>query len=129
MKSLIVATIKSVRLRIASSFIGSFILFRNFLSNATITETQEFDFSKALSDTETVEDTPSLSLQRTLEDSVNATDDIDANASLSDENNITFEKFPEEFIGISQSGLLVNQNYVDTHLYFTEDYVGNSRSL
>lgn len=129
MKSLLAAIVRSTRLRIASSFVGAFLIFRNFINTATTSETVERDFSKSLSDLGTATDAPSLSFQKSIADSMTATDDIDGDATLLDENNINFEKFRQETIAVAQSGLLVNQNFIDTNLYFAEDYVGESRSL
>ena len=95
------------------------------------TEAQAKDFAKVINET------------------FYATDDLDGEASADDEQNITFVKVRSEILAItdsvsilfnqgrvftdssltSDSGSLRSQGYVNTNGYFSEDYVGASRTF
>ena len=86
---------------------------------------------------------------KTINETFYVTDDLDGEASADDEQNITFVKVRSEILSItdsvsilfnqgrafsdssaiSDSGSLRSQGYVNTNDYFSEDYVGESRTF
>jgi hypothetical protein len=123
---------------------------RDFTDILNITDPLQIVFSKDFLDTTQVSDTAFVEMFFSvgLTDGLNVTDDINGAAvdddqvvtlfkvsteqvNLSDELYVTllFERTPLDQISISNSGTILNQNYINGPDYFLEDYVGVSRTI
>jgi hypothetical protein len=83
---------------------------------------------------------------RDFTDSVNVTDDVNGaavdddqvaeffkitgdQANVSDTAENVFNKQPQDSLNLSNSGTILNQDYINGPDYFLEDYVGVSRTI
>lgn len=109
---------------------------------ASFVDTLSFNTSKPLSDTFSVSESEVYSFSKALSDTFYVTDDIDGNASVEDDQNMSFTKkrtdlaFALDNLLVksiakpvsdttiaSESGIVRGQSYCDLS-YFLEDYVG-----
>lgn len=110
---------------------------------------QAWQYNRAHSETFSISDAFASvrAFQRSLSDAINATDDIDGEASLLDEQVMQFIKSRNDFVGTTDltaigvvkartdalftadAGSVLSQGYTDNMTYFSEDYVGAYRTF
>jgi len=123
--------------------------FRKSLADSGIvTDDQVMAFVKGVAEVVTATDLTRVALAKPIADSVGITDDVDGVASALDDQEMSFFKvtsstavmtdlffrqvwFSRQFsepVSVSDTGLLWSQDYCDFS-YFSEDFVGSSRSF
>jgi hypothetical protein len=164
-KLYISATVTYTNLVASDILIGNFVITNNLFDEAGFAEDYFFDFTKSLVDEATTSDALSYNYHKPLSDTfstgdsfahsfvksvtdlIHATDDLDGEASVEDDQNMSFVKkrsdstFAFDNISvksitkaladaanIADSGSLRGQSYCD-FTYFAEDYVGFSRTF
>jgi hypothetical protein len=105
------------------------------------------DFGKGNADGLLLSDVKALAVAKDIIEEMFATDDLEGEASADDEQNIAFftskqnsaqstdtltllaGSVQNDIISLTDSGLLLNQDYVDNPFYFADDYVGTKRTF
>lgn len=159
-KLYISATVTFTNLAATDVLLGNFVITNNLFDEAGFAEDYFFDFTKSLVDTASTSDALSFdyvksladtfstgdafshSFVKSVTDSIHATDDLDGEASVEDDQNMSFVKkrsdstFALDSISVKsitkafadtattgEYGSLRGQGYCD-FTYFAEDYVG-----
>lgn len=122
-------------------------LSKSLLETPSISESHVISIAQGLSDGLTVSENQVVLLNKVLTDSVGATDDVDGQASVEDDQEIQFFKVASNVANIaeshvkltskvaantaesSDSGSILAQNYTVDMTYFAEDYVGQSSTF
>lgn len=99
------------------------------------------EFQRAFSDSGSISDAAviQVSYSRHQTETISASDQVSLLASFSrnpsdiaasqDSQSASFGKIKSDIMGITDSGVLLNQDYVDNNLYFADDYVGEKRTF
>lgn len=111
------ATVESNRLRLKTVLIGIFIFIKQLLDSVSVSETISKVFGKGLSEELDVSDVTFISVSTGFDDSAFV---VESTVKL-------IGKGESDTLTGSDSGTLLNQDYVDNPYYFADDYVGDKR--
>lgn len=110
----------------------------------------EINFLSTLSKADSassIDSAPVFNFTKAILDTISVTDDLDGEIGIDDDQNILFtkktsdsgaltdnsiklvNKLSSENLGVSDTGSLYGQSYVDNRYYFVEDYVGYSQNF